>query len=465
MSRRLLGIAVLAGLVILSGCTPEVPEAPEELAEEVAAPTPEPEVVEEVRIPPDWSQPESPSAAEVCKVPDARSGAGGNSQARQAVGFPVSKSTLSTEGEVNIIAAMVAFEDAPAPDLTAEEFFKPQLEKITQWSDFWSQGALRYEFQMVEDWVTVPVDHADYPINSRDDYPTSRTNSARVIQEVINALPEDLDYAGADGFLVYWSPGIDDFVSDVAVRGDEGVTLQTPDGPRGMFFWSGNNWHYRDTGSMTAEIKKDYTWSTWIYFMLLSQGLMLHSPGNGWATGLGTSQVPNPDFSAAITVWDAFRMGWVADEQVHCVTPENLEDGPIQVMLTPQEVFAGERKTIIIPVDRTSDVLVVESRRSVGYSDWRQDDSGLLVYTVNPGVGTVDLMSVESQRSCGNTDDFSKWAYYLYPDSVDMNQLDCNNFRAAFVREGDTLTHRGITISLEFSADELDYVTIEAKNP
>lgn len=70
-------------------------------------------------------------------------------------------------------------------------------------------------------------------------------------------------------------------------------------------------------------------------------------------------------------------------------------------------------------------------------------------------------MSQESQRSCGNTDDFSKWAYYLYPDSVDMNQLDCNDFRAAFVREGDTLTHRGITISLEFSAEELDYVTIE----
>lgn len=462
MSRRHIGALVVAGLVVLSGCVAEQPDVAEEQVEDIAPSEPEPIVIEEVRVPPEWTQSASPSDAEVCKVPDARSGAGGNSQARQAVGFPVSTSTLPIEGDVNIIAAMVAFDDAPAPTLTAEEFFEPQLEKITQWSDFWSQGALRYEFQMVEDWVTVPVNHADYPINSRDDYPTSRTNSARVIQEVINALPDDLDYAGADGFLVYWSPGIDDFVTDVAVRGDEGVTLQTPDGPRNMFFWSGNNWHYRDTGSMTAEVKKDYTWSTWIYFMLLSQGLMLHAPGNGWATGLGTSQVPNPDFSAAITVWDAFRMGWVRDDQVHCVTPENLDEGPTQVMLTPQEVFGGERKTVIIPIERTSDVLVIESRRSVEYTEWRNNDSGLLVYTVNPGVGTVDLMSVESQRSCGNTDDFSKWAYYLYPDSVAMSQLDCNDFRAAIVREGDTLTHRGITISLEFSAEELDYLTIEA---
>jgi len=465
MTRNLVSSLLLAGFVILSGCAAEPPQVVEVAAEDTVPPLPEPIVVEEVRVPPDWTQAPSPSPAEVCKVPDARQGAGGNSQARQAVGFPVSKSTLPIQGEVNIIAAMVAFDDAPAPDLTADEFFEPQLEKITQWSDFWSQGKLRYEFQMVEDWVTVPVNHTDYPINSRDDYPTSRTNSARVIQEVINALPDDLDYAGADGFLVYWSPGIDEFVSDVAVRGDEGVTLQTPDGPRGMFFWSGNNWHYRDTGAITAEMKKNYTWSTWIYFMLLSQGLMLHSPGNGWATGLGTSQVPNPDFSGAITVWDAFRMGWVSDDQVHCVTPEDIEAGPLQVMVTPQEVFAGERKTIIIPVDRSSDVVVIESRRSVGYSEWRGGDSGLLVYTVNPSVGTVDLMSQESQRSCGNTDDFSKWAYYLYPDSVDMNLLDCNDFRAAFVREGDTLTHRGITISLEFSADELDYVSIEATTP
>lgn len=465
MSRRLLGSAVLVGLVVLSGCSAEVPEPVEEVAQQVATPAPEPEIVEEVRIPPDWSQSESPSAVDTCKVPDARSGATGNSQAKQAVGFPVSKSTLPTEGEVNIIAAMVAFDDAPAPTLTGEDFFAPQLEKISEWSDFWSQGNLRYEFQMVEDWVEVPVNHADYPINSRDDYPTSRVNSARIIQLVIDNLPDDLDYAGADGFLVFWAPGIDEFVTDVAVRGNEGVTLQTPQGPREMFFWSGNNWHTRDTGGITAQMKQDYTWSTWIYFMLLSQGLMLHAPGNGWATGLGTAQVPNPNFSAAITVWDAFRMGWVADDQVHCVTPEDLGVGPQQVMVTPQEVFGGERKTIIIPVDERNDVVVIESRRPFGYSEWRDSESGLLVYTVNPSVQSVELMSREAQRSCGNTEEFSKWAYYLYPDSVDMDRLDCNDFTKAFVREGDTLTHGDLRISLEFSAEELDYVSIEAIAP
>jgi hypothetical protein len=314
---------------------------------------------------------------------------------------------------------------------------------------------------MVEDWVTLPVNHADYPINSRDDYQQSRTNSARVIQMVMDSLPEDLNFADADGVLIYWSPGIDAFESDVATRGNDGVTLSTPDGPRQMFVWSGNNFHYTDSGAMTAELKREYTWSLWVYFLLLSQGLMLHAPGNGWPTGLGQSQIPSPEFSAAITAWDMFRLGWIMDDQIHCITPEDLESEQ-QVILTPLEIYGGERRTVIIPVNRQTDVLVVESRRPVGYSRlWDEDSAGLLVYAVNPSVGALDMMSRESQTSCGNSDEFGKWAYYLYPDRSSGGETNCNDYRAVLVREGDTVRHGGVEISLDFSDEEQDYVTIQ----
>ena len=451
---------LLASLAFISGCAPEpsevIPDAVD-VESDQQAPIPE---KPEPRVPPPWTQSDSPSPVDACKVRYDRSSAPGNSQSRQSVGFPVSPGTLPIKGTVNIIAAMVAFEDAPAPALTAEGFLEPQLEHITRWSDHWSQGELRYEFQMVEEWVTVPARHADYPINSRENQTLARQNSAKIVQLVVDALPTDLDYERADGFLIYWSPGIDKFDSDVATRGNDGVVIRTPQGPRQMFFWSGNNFHYRDSGSMTAEIKREHTWSLWIYFMLLSQGLMLHAPGNGWPTGLGQAQIPSPHFSAAITVWDAFRLGWISDDQVHCVTSEDLGEEPVRVMLSPQEVYGGQRKAVVIPLQAATDVLVIESRRPVGYSQWPETESGLLVYTVNPSVGELDMMSPESQRSCGNQDDYSKWAYYLYPDSVDMTTLDCHDFRSAFVREGDTLTYNGVRISLEFSTEELDYVSI-----
>ena len=458
---RIAGLALAMVLFATSGCAPAEPETPSQAQPHTPAPTPAIAEEAEPRIPPDWTQPESPSPVESCKIPDNRGQSSGNTQASQAVGFPVSQGTLPTTGTVNLIAAMVAFEDAPAPNLTADAFFAPQLEQITQWSDFWSQGSLEYEFQMVEDWVTLPVNHAEYPINSRDDYQQSRTNSARVIQMVMDSLPEDLNFADADGVLIYWSPGIDAFESDVATRGNDGVTLRTPDGPRQMFVWSGNNFHYTDSGVMTAELKREYTWSLWVYFLLLSQGLMLHAPGNGWPTGLGQSQIPSPEFSAAITAWDMFRLGWIMDDQIHCITPEDLESEQ-QVILTPLEIYGGERRTVIIPVNRQTDVLVVESRRPVGYSRlWDEDSAGLLVYAVNPSVGALDMMSRESQSSCGNSDEFGKWAYYLYPDRPSGGETNCNDYRAVLVREGDTVRHGGVEISLDFSDEEQDYVTIQ----
>jgi hypothetical protein len=166
---------------------------------------------------------------------------------------------------------------------------------------------------------------------------------------------------------------------------------------------------------------------------------MLHAPGNGWPTGLGQSQIPSPEFSAAITAWDMFRLGWIMDDQIHCITPEDLESEQ-QVILTPLEIYGGERRTVIIPVNRQTDVLVVESRRPVGYSRlWDEDSAGLLVYAVNPSVGALDMMSRESQTSCGNSDEFGKWAYYLYPDRSSGGETNCNDYRAVLVREGDTV--------------------------
>ena len=51
-----------------------------------------------------------------------------------------------------------------------------------------------------------------------------------------------------------------------------------------------------------------------------------------------------------------------------------------------------------------------------------------------------------SQRGCGNADGFSKRAYYLYPDSVDMNEPDCNDSLARS-QQGDEFheTPEGVT--------------------
>jgi hypothetical protein len=107
-----------------------------------------------------------------------------------------------------------------------------------------------------------------------------------------------------------------------------------------------------------------------------------------------------------------------------------------------------------------SDVVVIESRRPVGYSEqWDPSHSGLVVYSIDPSIAELNA---GVQAGCGNLPAFPKWGYYLYPDSFNQSSEDCRDFTNVFVREGDTLTHGDLRISLEFSAEDLDYVTIDA---
>lgn len=465
VSRRgRLGASALALFLILSGCSgdPEAERTVDETPSDAVVPA------EPTRTPPPWTQPASLSPVDSCKVEDGQpsntrgvmEGTQVNGvRVRSNVGFPVSEGTLPIVGEANLIVAMVSFDDAPRSELTPQGFLAPQLEQITQWSEFWSQGTFRYTFQMVDEWVNVPVNHADYPVHPRVDQEASRRNAYEVARLVTEALPDDLDYEKADGILIYWSPGIDEFSGDIGLQGFErGMALPTPQGPKGMFFWSGNKWHYTPQGTMTAEVKASYTWSFWIYLMLDAQGLHNHGPGNGWPNGPQQLQVGLPEFSGALLGWDSFRMGWTRDEQVHCVLLDDLTE-PVQVMLTPQEIYGGERKLAVIPVS-ASDVLVVESRRPVGYSaTWDSGKSGVLVYSVNPMIAELDS---RVGGGCGDDPAQPKWAFYLYPDNAGG---DCRDFSTAFVREGDTITHEGLTISLEFSDDDLDYVTIDRLAP
>ena len=250
---------------------------------------------------PNWTQSASPADVEKCKVLDGQSPAaraareGGmveGKRARGNIGFPLSPTSLPVSGDSNFIAVMVSFDDAPPSEKTPEGYLRPQLDKIEQWGDFWSQGKLDFNFQLVEDWINIPVNHQDYPVNRRLPFEERQGNANKIIKLIAAALPPELDYENLDGLVIYWSPGVDYFEGDLGLQGFEGVFLPFPGTTKQVYVWSGNEWWYRDTGAMTAEIKSQYTWSFWIYLMLDSMGLHNHGPGNGWRVDCRRSKLP-----------------------------------------------------------------------------------------------------------------------------------------------------------------------------
>jgi hypothetical protein len=127
------------------------------------------------------------------------------------------------------------------------------------------------------------------------------------------------------------------------------------------------------------------------------------------------------------------------------------------------EQRAGLRNMTDFRIERLpfdAGALVIESRRPIGWSEtWNDDRSGLLVYFVDTQLD-VERVDVYTQGGCGTSDEQQKWAYYLYRDDFSG---DCRNWFEAFIKPGDTVTHKGVSIALEFSDDELDYVVVSAR--
>jgi len=156
--RKVIAFVSLAGLV-LTGCAAEEPEAVVEeqpaAAVEEPMPPPEPEPVA-----PDWSQPASLSDVQLCKVLDGQSPAAreafegysiNGKRSRGNIGFPLSPHTLPVSGESNMIAVMLVFVDAPPRDQTPRGYLRPQLDLMEEWADYWSQGKLDLNFQLVDE--------------------------------------------------------------------------------------------------------------------------------------------------------------------------------------------------------------------------------------------------------------------------------------------------------------------------
>jgi len=469
--RTVVGLALTGGLLV--SCAQPAEVATEDIVI-VSPPVTEPEPVEPPRVPPSWEQSVSTADFARCKLRDPRPdsqrdlGRGqrrGDVFGRENVGFPRTEREIPGLGVGNIILAKVAFDDAPPTDRLPDDFLQTHADFMTEWSDFFSQGKFRYEFQVVDDWVEVPINHADYPIdpgvgdNEYDQAAFQRLVQGRmetIIQKVIQELPDDLDYSAADTIFLYWTPEMFAFKQTVSRRD---AWFQTPQGPKRISVQAGGTYHTSDTGSMTFEMKKEFAWSYFLHDIMHWQGMNGHAPGNGWKTGIGQGAYPvgSGEYSGVIAAWESFLFEWYDDAQVHCADIETLEE-PQRIMVTPLEVYGGERKMIAI---RTVDhkVLVVESRRPIGYSQWwYPENSGLLVYEVDADGVQIDHVPDD----CGNDPIAPKWAYYLYPDGSDNAGCVPNDISGVMVTEGETLTHSGVRISLEYSADELDYVLIEA---
>ncbi len=241
MRRLLLGLGMVAGLIGLLGACVQVEQNRLELgvAETSKQPVgPEPELVDTSR----WIQSASEVEVETCQIPDGRPSEmstlrPGNfslgSYGMSNVGFPLSPDLLPITGAANIVVVPVAFSDLAGSPAEVDVYLEDQTQQITKWSEFVSQAAFRYEFQVVKDWVVLEGSAADYEIR---DVPGGNRDVAtyiRLAEDIASSVGAKANWAIADGLLVL-------FPRDIATIGNDwevgAIWLERPKGKSPYFF-------------------------------------------------------------------------------------------------------------------------------------------------------------------------------------------------------------------------------------
>lgn len=402
------------------------------------------------------------TGAEVCKLTDGQPeflrglprGTVVNGQtARAAVGFPFDSGRFPVRGSANLIAVMVTFKDTKKFVDSPRKFLGPQTKKIRDWSKFWSQGKFTYEFQIIENWIELPINSSEAPSDDK-----------LLAAMILEKFPKDVDFSNVDGTFIYWAPGIDGGKKhDFGLRVGSNEQSFLPNEQRPGLIWAPSQWHYENSGGRNGlkyKTKREYTWAYWVHELLHEQGLNLHAPGNGWATGVGQNQYPNPGmggaFSAAMTGWESFLIGWLNDSQVFCVDA-TAPGTNFQVNLTPLEIYGGKKKVAVVKLSDTK-ALVVESRRPTGYTEkWKTSSKGVFVYLIDVATGEIDD---HSPNDCGNDPAFTKWAYYLFPDGKKYPNSYCGSFDPALVKKGHSVTYRNLKISVTNTQARFDRIQI-----
>ena len=369
------------------------------------------------------------------------------------VGFPASPDLFPTTGDVNFIVVPVAFTDLPNGRNDVDNYLSQQTAKMTEWSDFWSQGQMNYSFQIVKGWRQLPYSSEKYAVDDRSRGQRTASSHAGLGQDIIDMIGIEVDWSKTVGIFALFPEGFTAYADEWASRGD---VLNTPAGSKPLFLRGGGVFHLTQTPGHPLTDKEDKLWSYWIHEILHSQSMNVHSPGNGWPIGLGRQQYSvRGKFSGALNSWESFKVGWIKDSQVFCVDGNSLSE-KVVAAITPLETYGGDTKIVVVRTGEHSGV-VVESRRPVGYTEWSVEDAGVMAYSIDTTV--MNDRSGESSVDCGNDARYEKWGYLLAPEGSNTGSNPCN-FEPFVMKQGDSIVHDGLIITLEQSTSGLDYVSI-----
>ena len=393
-------------------------------------------------------------------------------------GFPLADWAAHARGTLRVAVLFVDFDDAQADHSTHQEAERglPWAEEYLEKSSY---RKLDIEYVPHHEWLRAPKSYRDYLGESAvgsQGIAASADNKAAFYQDALQLIDDDFDFSSFHSFAVilpssHFGGGVAGGFIEADGKGVHGhiVGVFPRDEPGELQDWGPATAHellhnlglldMYPYGASAHERPDARGGHEWVYVGWGRMGLgTWHLAPEGdplrrvhWRHANGSTDVTYDNTRLEpqeMLAWSRWQLDWLHHRQVRCVTSDTAT-----VTLAPVARTGGAVAMAAVPISG-HEVIVVESRRSIGYdrphdrghtdpSGWRAQfpnlaEEGVLVYTVDTLIGSGQLpVKIAGDVGNGQVDDFG------------------------VLQEGESVTLRGYTITV--TADDGDTHTVRVE--
>ena len=364
------------------------------------------------------SVPAGGSSLDACRLTEARI----NKFQPWNIGFPrgTSENTpaLPSTGISNIQLIAIDFSDAVG---TAEELndVDSQISEFNKWFEFTSNGTKSFNWQYPKRWLRMSKPIPGYALVKGD-----RATVLPMAQEIVSLADPLVNFSNSDFVFVLFPKTVHDLNDGIGMAN---WRVESAEGPVKNLF-GGADYFYDN---------KYELWSFWIHEWGHPMGLAGHSP----RSNLSIMDNQNGS-SVTLNVWDTFFAGWMGTDELYCMPSTQSK---LETQLIPLERLQRGMRGVIVPIS-TTEALVIESHRAEGWGSRLGDGTyGVLVYYIDT---TKDTDRSGEQQGIVK----EAWSKYVTPTTVNTNP-DPSNAINKLLLQGDTVTYKGITVTLTKTGD------------
>lgn len=384
---------------------------------------------------------------EKCKIQDRRP-----AEVRYfgATGFPAPKSRMPNNGEVTVAIVPIDFPDAIG-ESDPMSLIRKELDAIDAWTEFFTDGKLKYNWVVSEKWLTMPKESKFYvwdksyisdgnffkPTNKQ--LQSSEKQATQVFTEAEKVMDlKSVEYAwifsNPEAKLVDWGPGPTNSATQTVKTATS--TYKLDYFPIGTYLF----------GNVPEYSHQRPLWTSMLHEMGHAHGIAGHAPGNEWTFDYMTA-------GGTLNSWNGWIMGWIGDEDFVCLDGTNSASN--KVVLDSVDLHRGGTIAAVIRIS-DHEVLVVESRKKGPFSiDFNSGYSSVMAYYVNT--------QREANRYDGNVAREMDYYSYFVRIAEPNRPIDPNPYQVdpnILAKLGDTLAYENIRIKF---AESKGFDTIEVE--